>query len=490
MTSAMQPANPPAGSLRDQVRMAVLWRSGSQIVGQLITWTSTFLVIRILSPTDYGLYALTAVVLALLALMNGFGLANGLIQRREVSPRDLRQLFGMLIALNLTLAAIQFALAPLVASYYGQPVLADLLRVQTLIYLSNPFLVLGYAVLSRRMDFRRQAKVNLIAGLASAAAALGGALAGLGVWTLVLAPQVGFGVRALGMTIAARCFIRPSFDFRGARALALYGGTVTLGQFFWFVQTQADIVIAGRLFEPHVLGIYTTSLFLTQMFVTKFVPPINEVAFSAYARVQDDSLAMKRGFLLAVRILMLICMPFSLGLAASAGPMVGVVLGEKWIETAPVIALLGFAMPFMTLQVLFGPATNAKGRPGIYTRTSLAGAILLPLAFLVGVQWGIIGLAASWIVAYPLLVAISACWALPVLEVSPRELLAACTPPALAGLAMYALVRLADALLPAMHPTLHLAALVAIGGAVYGLWLLAFARGRLAELVDLARRRG
>ena len=102
-------------SFRDQVRSAVIWRSGTQIFGQLIAWGSTFLVIRILAPSDYGLYAMTAVVLNLLSLMNGYGLANALIQQREVTPRLLRQLFGMLIVLNGALALIQFATAPISA---------------------------------------------------------------------------------------------------------------------------------------------------------------------------------------------------------------------------------------------------------------------------------------------------------------------------------------------------------------------------------------
>ncbi|RYG87084.1 MAG: lipopolysaccharide biosynthesis protein, partial [Alphaproteobacteria bacterium] len=184
-------SSPPApvaapDSLRDQVRRALIWRSGSQIVGQLITWGSTFLVIRILSPSDYGLYAMTAVVLGLLSLMNGYALANALIQKRDISPQLLRQLFGMLIVLNVTLAVVQIVAAPLIASYYQQPMVTDLLRVQALIYLTNPFLALGYAVLSREMDFRRQAQVNLGAGVLAALAALTGALSGLGVWTLVL----------------------------------------------------------------------------------------------------------------------------------------------------------------------------------------------------------------------------------------------------------------------------------------------------------------
>lgn len=483
------PASPP-DSLRNQVRSAVIWRSGSQIVGQILTWGSTFLVIRILSPSDYGLYAMTSVVLVMLSLMNGFGLANALIQKRDVSPHLLRQLFGMLIVLNAGLALAQIIAAPLIASYYQQEMVADLLRVQALLYLTNPFLALAYAVLSREMDFRRQAQVNLASGVLAALAALGGALAGFGVWTLVLAPLVGFGSRALGMTIAARTFMLPSFRFKGAWDLAHYGGVVAIGQFFWFIQTQADIVIAGRAFDPHLLGIYTTSLFLTQMFVNKFVPPINEVAFSAYARVQDDARAMTNGFLKAVRLLMLVGMPFSLGVAASAEPLVLVVLGEKWLETAPLIAILGFAMPLMTIQVLFGPATNAAGRPGIYTRTSIIGAVILTISFLVGAHWGVAGISLAWLAGYLPLVFISCFWVLPVLGVSPREFVTALAPPVIAGIVMFIGVRLISTLLPPLPSIIELAALVAVGGAIYAGCLLVFARERLMEVLDLAQRRG
>ncbi|WP_163564663.1 oligosaccharide flippase family protein, partial [Klebsiella pneumoniae] len=86
---------------------------------------------------------------------------------------------------------------------------------------------------------------------------------------------------------------------------------------FWFAQSQADVFIAGRLFDPHMLGIYTTSLFLTQIFVSKFVPPLNEVAFSAYARLKDDKAAVAAAFTKSARLIMVGAMPFYLGMATT-----------------------------------------------------------------------------------------------------------------------------------------------------------------------------
>ena len=116
--STAESPNQGLESLKAQVRSAVIWRSGTQILGQLLTWASTFIVIRVLSPSDYGLFAMTQVVLVLLNMLNGYGLASALIRRDDASRHAQRQLFGMLILLNLALAAIQFSITgpPSIAS--------------------------------------------------------------------------------------------------------------------------------------------------------------------------------------------------------------------------------------------------------------------------------------------------------------------------------------------------------------------------------------
>ncbi|WHU01036.1 lipopolysaccharide biosynthesis protein [Sphingomonas sp. NIBR02145] len=479
-----------ATSLRQQVRSAVIWRSGTQIFGQLLTWASTFIVIRLLGPSAYGLFAMTQVILVLLNMLNGYGLASALIQREDAGRHAQRQLFGMLILLNFALGGLQYLAAPAAAAYYRQPMVADLLRVQALLYIATPFIALPQALLSREMDFRRQALVNFVSALAGAITALAGALAGMGVWTLVAAPIALFATRAIGMTIAARSYMWPSFDFRGAGDIARYGGVMATGQIFWFAQSQADVFIAGRLFDPHMLGIYTTSLFLTQIFVSKFVPPLNEVAFSAYARLKDDKAAVGAAFTKSVRLVMLVAMPFYLGMAATAEPLVAVALGPKWMEAVPVVHWLALAMPMMTLQVLFAPASDACGRPGISAQNSMTGALCLPIAFLIGVHWGVMGLVAAWFAAYPLYLALSTWRTLPVIGVKFGTLVEAIAPSALAAAAMALIVTGLDALLPPVPELLRLALLVGAGGLAYAALLFLFARRMLVDSINLVRNRG
>lgn len=482
----------PATSLAAQVRTAVIWRSGSQVLTQIVSWASTLIVIRLLAPEDYGLFAMAQVMLTLLSTLNGWGLASALIREEHVSEERLRQTLGMLILLNCGLALAQFLAAPLVALWFDQPQVADLLRVQSLLYLAVPFCALPHAILSRQMEFRRPAQVRLAAALAGATTALTGALSGWGVWTLVSAPMVMLLTEAVGMTWAARAPIRPSFRFAGAGHIAGFGGVMTATQIFWFVQSQADVMIAGRVLDPHHLGVYTTGLFLAQLLAAKFVPPINEVAYAAYSRQQGEGMADQgaAALLATVRLVMLVGLPAYAGIAVVAPVLVPVLLGEKWLGIVPLLPVLSGAMAMLTLQILFAPATNARGFPGIALKVTMLGAGVMPCAFLIGSQWGAIGFAWGWVGGMAVLTAATIHLSRGVLGLALSGLLRAILPPLAAALVMAAGVALALRFMPPVMPLAALAGAVALGVALYLAALQLIAPDRLAEALRFLRERG
>ena len=480
-----------AEAFGSRVRSAVIWRSGSQILAQIITWASTLLVIRLLDPSDYGLFAMTQVVIAFLAFLNGWGFASALVQSDSVDPFRIRQAFGLLLVLNALLAAIQFFGAPFAAAYYGQPMVTDLLRVQALMFLATPFIALPEVMMSRALDFRRQAIVNLLAAFAGAGTALGCALAGYGVWTLVYAPIAMFWTRAIGLTLVARLLVWPSFNFRGCGQIIGFGSAILFSQLFWLVQSQADIFIAGARFDAHALGLYAEALFLAQIFMAKFVPPLNEVAFPAYSRIKNDMSAVRWNFLKTVRLVMLVAAPFYCGLAVVAGPMVETLFGTKWIGMVPYIQLISLALILMTVQILFAPVTNALGKPSISMFTAMSGAILFPAAFLIGAQWGLVGMAWAWLIAAPLLLLVTARLSAPLIGVTLWDIARAMLPGLAPALVMAIGVGFMSAAIAplSLSAAIRLAALVALGVTLYGalLWLLE--REAIAEVIRLVVRR-
>ena len=480
-------ASANARSLAAQVRTAVIWRSGSQIGTQIVSWASTLIVIRLLSPHDYGLFAMAQVMLVLLNTMNGYGLASALIREAEVTEERLRQTLGMLVLLNGGLALVQFLAAPLVALWFEQPMVANMLRVQSLLYLAIPFTALSHAIMSRRMDFRRPAQVRLVAAMAGAGTALTGALAGWGVWTLVSAPLVMMVTEAVGMVRASGAPLRPSFRFAGAGHIAGFGGVMTATQLFWFVQSQADVMIAGRVLDPHELGVYTTGLFLAQLLAAKFVPPINEVAYAAYARQPELGAS---ALLATIRLVMLIALPAYAGLAVVAPVLVPVLVGEQWLEIVPLLPILAGAMAMMTLQILFAPATNARGVPMAALRINVIGAGVMTAAYFIGSRWGLTGFAWSWVGGMAVLTAATVTLSGRIIGLTLDGLLRALLPPLAAALAMAGGVWLALRGLPPVPHWVALGVAVPLGVALYLGALNIIAPERLAEALNFARNRG
>ena len=476
-------------SFAARVRSAIVWRSGSQIAAQLIAWSATVFVIRLLAPADYGLMAMSTSIVALASLLNGYSFAGALVQSEALDERRVSQVFGMLIVMNFGLALAQVLIAPIAAAYFRTPLVAPMLRVQALLHLTTPFIIMPNALLSRQIDFRSQARVNLIAGPIAAATAITGALAGWGVWTLVAAPIVLLAVRAVGLLIVGRWWVWPSFRFAGAGMVFGFGGAMLASDLFWFVQSQADVFIAGRSLDAHRLGVYSTALFLAQILVNKFVPALNEVAFPSYARLSGSGGTIAPAFARAIRAIMLIALPWCIGMAAVADPLVRTVLGDRWLETVPVVRLLGLAMPFVVLHILFPPATNALGRPGVSARIAAAGAMIMGVAFLIGMRWGAVGLAASWLCAYPLLTLVAAALSLPVIGLSWRACGEALAPAFFPAAAMGIAVAALDQAIDLRSPGLRLLLLVVAGAIIYLGTICLFARATLSDAVAMIRRK-
>lgn len=474
--------------LRGRVRNAVLWRSGSQFAAQLILWGSTLVVIRLLAPSDYGLMAMTQVVAAFLAILSGQGFASSVVQARDIDERQVRQMFGLLILVNVGLALVQLALAPYAAAYYSQPLVADLLRVQAAGYLFVPLIALPTALRERALDFRVPATVQFWASLGSAATTLVMALLGAGVWSLV-AGQISLQLlRAVGLVIGTRWLVMPSFDFAGTGRLFRFGSTVMATSLLWFIYAQSDIFIAGRVLDAHAVGVYATALFLAQLPVSKFLPALNEVGFSAYARIQHDRAAVAASFLTVVRLITLVCFPTYVGLAVTAAPFTDAVLGPQWLDAIIPLRLLALAMLIYTVHCLIAPAVTALGRPGLDTFGTVAGLIIMPASFLIGVRFGAAGLCFAWLLAFPLVFAIAASRCFPVLGVGFIQVAGAAWPALAASLVMAAITLLCGLLLAGLPSPALLIAQAAIGALSYASAILLLFRERYLELLAFVRR--
>ncbi|MEP0392427.1 MAG: lipopolysaccharide biosynthesis protein [Erythrobacter sp.] len=454
-------------SFAARVRTAVVWRWGAQVAAQVITWTSTFLVVRLLDPSDYGLFAMSQVVVTALAFLNGQSFATSIVQTKRIDDRRIGQVFGMLLIANIMLSALQFLFAPYAAAYFEEPLVAELLRVQAAIFLTIPFIAMPSEWLARKLEFRKQGQANMASALVGAITALFLAWLGWGVWALIYAGLSIFVSRAIGLMWAARFWVMPVFNPKGAWDLVTYGGTLTLCQLFWIIQSQSDVAIAGRILETHDLGLYTQALFLALIVTGRFIPPINEVALAAYSELHRADKPLGPYFLKTVRLVMMVCAPVYIGLALTAQHLIPILMGEKWVGLIPIVAGLAAAMPAFALHLICSPVTNAMGRPKVYLFTSIAGAVIFPVMFLWQINDRAMGLVHAWWMSAPLLCAITLTVTLPRVGVTPFALLRAVMPILVACAALIIVVLGVQALVPIESPFFALLLSASVGAVVY-----------------------
>ena len=133
----MSPLASPVGA---KVLSALRWSATTRLIGQAATWAMTIFVIRLLSPADYGVLAMAAILPAVLYLLNDLGLDVVLVQRQAGNDTIFRrQVFGVVIVINLLCALILVASAPLVAAFFREPILVPILRVLSLQFLPLVF---------------------------------------------------------------------------------------------------------------------------------------------------------------------------------------------------------------------------------------------------------------------------------------------------------------------------------------------------------------
>jgi teichuronic acid exporter len=388
-------------SLRRLVRDGVYWLTVVKIVSQVISWAITIYVMRVLSPSDYGLMAMAWVYMGFIALFNEVGLGAAIIQRKDLSQDDLSSICWGVFAINLALCLLALLSATLVADFYEEPRVADVLRVASIGFIIRGVSLVPSSILARELAFSKQSQTDLIANVSGAMATLWLATAGFGVWSLVW----GLLVQDIARTLLSFFFYpwKPnlSFSLSKIKGLVQFGAKVAMTRVLWYLSANADVLIAGKMLGKTQLGFYSVATQLASIPVDKMVSTITQVAFPALSKVQDDPSMLRRYFLKIVKVVAFAMFPACWGIYLVADSAVPLFLSEKWLPAVLPMQILSMVTACRAIQAINAPLEMAVGRAGIaLLNVAIIGSVMA-LSFLVGSFYGLEGLAYAWL-AFPL----------------------------------------------------------------------------------------
>jgi PST family polysaccharide transporter len=348
---------------------------------------------RILTPGDFGIVAMAAAVTSLFAMFKDAGLAIVTVQKATVSHVQVSNLFWINVSLGVLVAIVSAALSPIAAWFYHDTRLSGIVIALSLTFVLAGFTVQHEALLIRQMRFQVRAVINLAAFTSGFGVAWLLALNGFGYWSLVWM-QLSTAAALLLLTwLASQWRPGPPRRDGGTRSLLQFGADLTAAATISRFANSADTFLLGRMFGADTVGIYSRAVALLIRPLEQVLMPAGSVLLPSLSRVQAAPERYRRIFHYALDAIAFVCFPATALLSALAGPLVMIVLGERWSATIPIFAAFSFAGIYVPLAYLACWLMESQGRGRDVVKAHMWLAVSTVVAICIGLPYGAQGVA-------------------------------------------------------------------------------------------------
>jgi O-antigen/teichoic acid export membrane protein len=450
-------------------------RDGVHLVGRLV-------LARLLWPEAFGLFALAYALAAALEVVCLLQFEPALVQRRDLSAGVRATAHWSMTVAAAAGAVVLAALAAPVGTLLGAPDVAPLARAMAVWLVLSALGAAARATLLRDLAFRRLALVGLSAEVIATVAAVAAALAGAGVWSLIVHVLVNEVVELTMVWLLASW--RPALHWRRDEFADLlrFGGPLIGRRGVDYLIGHGDRLLLVYAAGPAALGLYALALRLSRTVTEPVGAIFARVAFPAFARAREDLPRTRRGFLEALRAQTAIVIPLVTALALVAGDLVPLLLGSAWQGTVVLVQILCVRAVAASLNTLPRAVLLGRGRQWLVLAASLVSLVTYAAGWLIGLPWGAAGMAVGGSVAAIAAVPVTLALLRAEKPVSPRRFVQAFWP-GVAGAAALAVAMIAAqrAIAGPLHVGPH-ARLLLLGTAGGGAALLAMGPWLLGEV--------
>ncbi len=425
-------------------------------------------------------------------MFKDMGLATVTVQREQLSENQLSALFWMNVAIGALLTLVTAALAPVVSWGYGKAELTNIMLALSSGMLLGSLSIQHQALLRRRFRFERVALIEIVSSLVSSIAAVIAALAGLGLWALVIRQLA----RPLVAAIVAWFSLpwAPGWPRRApVRDLVSMGGHLTGFQVTNYAERNLDDVLIGKYAGAFDLGCYARAYDLLRLPLAQIGAPASTVALPALSRLASDRERYRDMYLRMLGVVLLLTVPICPYLVICADWLIELAFGSQWSRAVPIFQWLGIGLIVKPISFTTSWLFVSQGRSRELMRWGVFATIVAVVSYVGGLRWGAVGVAAAYsildlVVRTPILFA----WVGKEGPVRGRDLLAAGVPnwlaAAVAALALFGLRSALPADVPAWLGAVT-GALLTVVATLLVMWFVPAGRRALGDLSLLVRRR-
>ena len=375
--------------LKKKAAHGLKWSAIERILTQGMQFVMMIVIARQLSPDDFGLVGMLAIFMAISQTFIDSGFSSALIRKGEPSEVECSTAFYFNIAVGVSCYALLFLAAPYIAKFYDEPILSELTKVIGLNVVFSSLAVVQRAKLTIALDFKKQSKVSLLAVTISGALGITMAYNGFGVWSLVAQTVSMNGLLALLLWVFVGWYPRERFCYTTFKELFNFGSKLLASGLIDTVYRNIYQIIIGKQFSAAQLGYFTQAKQLSEVPATNITNIIQRVNFPMMSQIKDDNEKLEQAYEKAIVYTALVVFPIMCAIAVMAKPIILILLGEKWITSAPLLSVLSFTYMLYPIHAINLNLLKVKGRSDLFLKLEVIKKIITTITLFITVPVGI-----------------------------------------------------------------------------------------------------
>lgn len=398
--------------IKEKAKKGAKWVTLQQVITQPLNYFTLFVLAMFLTPEDFGLHTNVAIILGFITTFQDFGIGSVMIRIKNLSQSQLSTFFWFLLLFSIVISVGLFFFGSIIVDIFlksdaDHQLVTDLLLVQaSTLFLAAIGLVFN-TLLLKELKFKEKFFVDVLAIFIGSVVSIYFAYQGYGVWSLVI-KQI---IIVFGMSIGAIFYSRwiPSFSFnyRYIKAELHYSSYLSLSMVANYFVRNIDYFLIGKFLGTNALGQYTVAYKLMLLPMKSISGIIVKILYPTLAKMTDSVQLVQRVYLKTVFIIALLSFPMMAILCGVAVPFVEVFFGDGWTDLSALILILGWVGAAQSTTSPVGVLFQLAGRTNHMLYFTFFSAIVVTLAVVVGLHWGIYGVAIafalSWIlIMFPL----------------------------------------------------------------------------------------
>jgi len=372
-------------NLKNKAVSGVGWSATDALFTQGINFIVGLILANRLDPHDYGLIGYVTIFIALFNCIVNSGFSNALIRKKDVKEIDFSTTFTINMVLCLIMSLTLFLSAPLISKFFNEPELIPVTRVMSIIVIINAFSIVQKTVLTKRIDFKTQTKISLIANLTSGIIGITMAFMDYGVWALVgqqISAQL---LSTILLWIFVRFFPGLKFSKESFRELFNFGWKLMASSIIDTLWKEIYQIVIGKTYHTDALGQYTRGKQFAELLSTNITTVVQRVSYPTLSAIQDNQERLKNAYKTIIKTTMLVSFVLLFGLAAIAKPLIFTLIGEKWAFAAELLPIICFIFVLYPLSAINLNMLQVEGRSDLFLKLEIIKKCIAVIPILMGI---------------------------------------------------------------------------------------------------------